>query len=174
MPTSFSEIAGGKALREREGLDEGGAMIHPGQAHTVAPDEGQVADLGIVKMRILAAGTQTTDQKFTLVEFAGGEGVWTVPHLHRGMEESFFVLDGEFTFTVGEEKIPAGPGSYILVPRGTPHVMEAGTAGGRFLTLMVPGGLEEMFLELATLPPDSMRDPAARAAVSARYDSVPV
>jgi len=35
------------------------------------------------------------------------------------MEESFYVLDGEFTFTVGEETIPAGPGSYILVPRRT-------------------------------------------------------
>jgi quercetin dioxygenase-like cupin family protein len=152
----------------------GEAMIHPGQAHTVAPGEGQIADLGDIRMRILAAGTETTDRNFTLVEFAGGEGVWTVPHIHKGMEESFFVLDGAFTFTVGEEKIPAGPGAYILVPRGTPHLMEAGAGGGRFLTLMVPGGLEDMFLELATLSPDSMRDPAMRAAISARYDSVPV
>ena len=39
--------------------------------------------------------------------------------------------------------------------------------------LMVPGGLEEMFLELGTLPPDSITDPAVRAAISARYDSSP-
>jgi hypothetical protein len=38
---------------------------------------------------------------------------------------------------------------------------------------MVPGGLEEMFFELADLPPDSITDPAARAAISARHDSIP-
>jgi hypothetical protein len=38
---------------------------------------------------------------------------------------------------------------------------------------MVPGGLEEMFFELATLPPDGITDPAVRAAISARYDSSP-
>jgi quercetin dioxygenase-like cupin family protein len=149
-------------------------MIQPGRAHTVAASEGTVADLGIVQMRVLAAGSETTGRNFTLVEFAGGEGIWTVPHIHEGMEESFFVLDGEFTFTVGEEKIPVGPGAYLLVPRGTPHVMEAAAGGGRFLTLMVPGGLEEMFLELASQSPDRIRDPATRAAVAARYDSIPV
>jgi hypothetical protein len=38
---------------------------------------------------------------------------------------------------------------------------------------MVPGGLEEMFYELADLPPDSVTDPAARGAISARHDSIP-
>ncbi len=149
-------------------------MIHPGQAHTVAAGEGPVADLGIVRMRVLAAGAETTNRDFTLVEFTGGEGAWTVPHLHEGMEESFYVLDGEFTFTVGEEIIPAGPGSYILVPRRTPHVMSAGPSGGRFLTFVVPGGLEDMFLELATLTADSLLDRAARSATAAKYDSIPV
>jgi quercetin dioxygenase-like cupin family protein len=89
------------------------------------------------------------------------------------MEESFYVLDGQYTFTVGGEKIPAGPGSYVLVPRHTRHTISAGAGGGRLLVLMVPGGLEEMFFELATLPPDSITDPAVRAAISARYDSSP-
>jgi quercetin dioxygenase-like cupin family protein len=89
------------------------------------------------------------------------------------MEESFFVLDGEFTFAVGEQEIAAGPGSYILVPRGTRHEITAGAGGGRLLTLMVPGGLEEMFYELADLPPDSVTDPAVRSTISARHDSIP-
>jgi hypothetical protein len=38
---------------------------------------------------------------------------------------------------------------------------------------MVPGGLEEMFFELGELGPDSIRDAGVRAAISARYDSVP-
>ena len=148
-------------------------MLLSGHAHTVAPGEGRAVNLGVIHMRVLAAGKATTNGAFTLAEFTGGQGPWTVPHIHRAMEESFYVLDGEFTFTVGEQEIPAGPGSYILVPRGTRHGITAGAEGGRFLTLMVPGGLEEMFFELATLSPDSITDPAVRVAISARYDSSP-
>ena len=148
-------------------------MLLSGHAHTVTPGEGRTVNLGIIQMRVLAAGEATTNRAFTLAEFSGGKGPWTVPHIHRAMEESFFVLDGEFTFAVGEEKIPAGPGTYVLVPRGTRHGFTAGTGGGRFLVLMVPGGLEEMFFELGDLPPDSITDPAVRAAISARHDSVP-
>jgi quercetin dioxygenase-like cupin family protein len=90
------------------------------------------------------------------------------------MEESFYVLDGEFTFAVGDEKITTEPGSYILVPRGTPHMLAAGKGGGRLICFMVPGGLEEMFLELAKLPPGSIADSAARTAIAARYDSIPI
>jgi quercetin dioxygenase-like cupin family protein len=148
-------------------------MLLAGHAHTVAPGEGRTVNLGIIQMRVLAAGEDMTNRAFTLAEFTGGEGPWTVPHLHRSMEESFFVLGGQFTFPIGEETVPAGPGSYVLVPRGTRHEISAGAGGGRLLVLMVPGGLEEMFLELANLPPDSITDPAVRAAISARYDSIP-
>jgi quercetin dioxygenase-like cupin family protein len=96
-----------------------------------------------------------------------------VPHTHGATQESFYVLDGQFVFTVGEEKIPAGTGSYVLVPRGIGHTFSAGAGGGRLLVLMVPGGLEEMFIELGTLPPDSITDPDVRAEISARHDSRP-
>ena len=142
------------------------------RAHTVQPAQGHVADLGIIHMRLLAAAEQT-GRSFTLAEFSGGEGPWTVPHIHRAMEESFYVLEGNFIFKVGDETIQAGRGAYILVPRGTPHMLEAGPGDGKFLTFMVPGGLEDMFLELAKLPPDSLRNPEVRAAIAARYDSVP-
>ena len=103
-------------------------MLLSGHAHTVAPGEGQTVDLGIIQMRILAAGEATTSRAFTLAEFTGGEGPWTVPHIHHATEESFYVLDGQYVFTVGEEEIPAGPGSYVLVPRGT-MTYDPGPAG---------------------------------------------
>lgn len=148
-------------------------MVRSGQAHTVGPQDGRIVELGPCRMRVLAAGAETTGGGFTLAEFTGGPGRWTVPHRHRAMEESFFVLDGGFDFTVGPETVGAGPGSYVLVPRGARHTFEAGAAGGRMLVLMVPGGLEGMFFELGELAGDAIRDPAVRAAISARYDSVP-
>lgn len=139
----------------------------------VAPGEGAVADLGVARMRVLAGG-EATGGAFALTEFSGAEGAWTVPHVHRAMEESFFVLEGDFIFRLGDVEVEASAGAYVLVPRGTPHAIWAGTGGGRFLTLMVPGGLEAMFFQLAALPPGALTDPAARAAVAASYDSVPV
>jgi quercetin dioxygenase-like cupin family protein len=129
-------------------------------------------DLGVAGFRILASSADTQGS-FSLLEFEGKEGQWTVPHMHRNMEESFFVLDGGFTFTLNDKEFEAGPGDFLLVPRGTKHVLRAGAEGGRLLTLVVPGGLEEMFKELSALPADSITDPEVRMAISAKYDSVP-
>ena len=148
-------------------------MLITGRGHSAQPGEGRTADLGNVRMRVLAAG-ETTSGSFSLTEFHGGAGAWTVPHVHRGMEESFYVLDGTFHFSVGPDDIEAGPGAYVLVPRETRHVIHVADGGGRCLALMVPGGLEEMFFELGSLPPGSLTDPAVREAISARYDSHPV
>jgi quercetin dioxygenase-like cupin family protein len=149
-------------------------MLVAGTGHVVRPGEGRSVELGVVSMRVLA-DSEDTGGSFTLTEFFGsGAGPWTVPHLHRGFEESFFVLDGAFSFTIGERVTEATAGMYLLVPRDTEHGISAAEGGGRFLTLMVPGGLEKMFFELGTLAPNAIRDPAARAAISSRYDSIPV
>ena len=130
-------------------------------------------DLGVIKMRLLADAA-ATGGALAIAEFSGTAGAWTIPHLHRNGEESFFVLDGSFTFTVGEEQVPAQTGSFILVPRGTRHMMAAGPGGGRFLTLWTPGGPEAMFIELSRLGSDGLRDPDVRRLLSARFDSIPV
>jgi hypothetical protein len=78
-------------------------MMVPGQAHTVLPSEGRVVQLGIVQMRVLVGSDDVPAKGFTLTDFSGGEGAWTVPHLHRNMEESCYVLDGTFTFTARED-----------------------------------------------------------------------
>jgi quercetin dioxygenase-like cupin family protein len=141
-------------------------------AHVVTGGTGETYDLGVITMRLLVAAG-VTGGAFGLAEFSGGEGLWTIPHLHRNGEESFYVLDGSFAFTVGEDEIAAGPGSFIVVPRGTRHVMRAETGGGRFLTLWTPGGPEAMFVALGQLPPGSIRDPEVRRALAARFDSIP-
>jgi len=141
--------------------------------HLVPRDSGPTFDLGVVKMRLLASSADTNGG-FALAEWDGSDGPWTIPHIHRRTHESFYILDGEFTFVINDEPVTARPGSYVLVPPETPHVLSARPGGGRLLTVVVPAGLEDMFRELSGLTPDSLRDPQARAAVSARYDSIPV
>lgn len=143
------------------------------QAHFLDQTEGEVSDLGVVSMRLIVSKAETNGA-FAMAEFHGTEGRWTVPHVHRQMEESFYVLEGTFVFTCGDRDHEAHKGAFLMVPRGTPHVMRAGTGGGVLLTLFAPGGLEDMFRELGRLPAESITDPEVRAQIAQRYDSVPV
>ena len=53
---------------------------------------------------------------------------WTIPagfatglHVHRVQEETFYVLEGECEWHVGEKTIRATPGTYLFIPPGVPH-----------------------------------------------------
>jgi mannose-6-phosphate isomerase-like protein (cupin superfamily) len=143
------------------------------EGYFVNEAQGEVADLGVVRMRLIVSKAQTNGA-FGVAEFRGSEGSWTVPHIHQEMEESFYVLEGTFAFTCGDRDFEAKEGAFVLVPRGMPHVMRAGPGGGALLALFAPGGLEEMFLELGRLPADSLTNPDVRAEIAKRHDSVPV
>jgi quercetin dioxygenase-like cupin family protein len=142
------------------------------QPHITDRSSGDILDLGIITLRLLTVAEQTGGA-FAVGEFSGGEGPWTVSHVHQHTEESFYVLDGAFTFTLGTDDVEAGPGSFVRIPRGTRHELRAALGGGRLLTLWVPGGIEAMFVELSRMPPGSLRDPEARKAISTRFDSIP-
>lgn len=141
--------------------------------HFIEGSAGETFELGIIRLRLLVQSDQTGGA-FSVGEFSGGEGVWTVPHVHRNTEESFYVLEGTFTFSLGREEIAAGPGAFILVPRGTSHNIRVDDGLGRLLALWSPGGLEAMFVKLSQLPGDSLRDREVRKMMSARFDSIPV
>lgn len=139
----------------------------------IEPGQGAVADLGVATMRLLV-GAEQTRGALGVAEFVGRRGAWTVPHQHNGLEECFYVLNGAFAFEAGSQQFEASAGASVMVPRGTRHVLQAVTDQASLLVLWMPGGLEQMFLELARLDPESLTDPAARAAVSRRHDSIPV
>src|SRR5688500_16690196 len=109
--------------------------------YVAEPGEGETAELGIATMRLLVPRDQTGGT-FAMAEFQGGEGPWTVPHVHRGLEEGFYVVEGSFEFTSGDEVREAARGTSIVIPRGTPHVFRCGAGGGTVLVWWAPGGLE--------------------------------
>ena len=43
------------------------------------------------------------------------------PHIHRNEDETFYVLEGTPTFRLGDERIVAGPGDFVNVPKGVLH-----------------------------------------------------
>ena len=62
------------------------------------------------------------------------------PHVHETHTDSFYVLEGEVEFTLGDETIRAGPGTFVAAPPGVRHgfaIPRPATA--RFLNIHAPG-----------------------------------
>ena len=72
-------------------------------------------------------------------------------HLHRDSDEVAWVLEGEFTFRIGDETSAGGPGTCAFMPRNIPHAWKnTGSKTGRVLFLYTPaaaGGLIEALAE---------------------------
>ena len=90
--------------------------------------------------------------ELSLLEFEVEPGGGTEPHLHRGHSDSFYVLEGELEFRIGDEVVSATAGSYVLAPPGVVHSFRNVSAErARALTLHTPGGFAEYRRELEAL-----------------------
>jgi quercetin dioxygenase-like cupin family protein len=74
------------------------------------------------------------------------------PHLHRGHSDSFYVLEGQLEFRIGDEVVIAPAGSFVLAPPGVVHgFRNVSGERARVLNLHTPGGFAEYRRELAAL-----------------------
>lgn len=84
-------------------------------------------------------------------------------HIHGGHDETFYVVEGEFEFTLGSQALTAGPGSFLLVKRGQPHgFRNIGKSPGRIVGTFAQR-FTQYFRELAQIiartgAPPSMKD----------------
>ena len=64
-------------------------------------------------------------------------------HAHASEDDSFYVLEGELTFTVDGRDIVAGARTFVLVPPGVPHTFaNHGDAVARFVNVHAPAGFD--------------------------------
>ena len=104
---------------------------------------------------------------------------WTIPagfatgrHVHRVQEETFYQLDGECEWHVGEKTIRATPGTYLFIPPGVPHnITNVSEKPARVLMTVSPPGHEHYFEELAKLAAQGSPEPQALADLRDRYDT---
>jgi quercetin dioxygenase-like cupin family protein len=78
--------------------------------------------------------------ELALVEFTlepGFEG--PSPHAHKRHVDSFFVLEGEVRFRIGEETLVLGPGGCVAAPPGVVHSFgHPGEQGARLINVHAP------------------------------------
>ena len=112
----------------------------PGQGRTIAV----VGDL----YRFLATG-EDTNGKYAMWEAIVPPGGGPPPHVHSREEESFYVLEGEITFTANGERMVARAGTFANMPVGTPHSFKnESDRPAKMLLSVAPAGLEQMFFEV--------------------------
>jgi quercetin dioxygenase-like cupin family protein len=73
---------------------------------------------------------------------------WTGPPLHHhAFDEAFYVLEGELTFQLGDERRTAGPGELVFAPGGAVHTLgNLSGAPARYLLICAPPGFERRFM----------------------------
>jgi quercetin dioxygenase-like cupin family protein len=111
-------------------------------------------------LTFLATG-QDTQGQFALQEQVGRKGNVPPPHIHHREDETFYVLEGEMTFSIGDRTIKAPPGTMVFAPRGVVHSFTIDSEQVRILVLNTPAGLEEFFKKCSVPAPSMTLPPPA-------------
>ena len=105
------------------------------------------------------ATAEETRAQFALIEATARKGNVPPRHIHSREEETFYVLEGEMTVSVGDRTFKATPGTIVCLPRDVAHCFAIESEQLRALILLTPAGLEGFFKEFSvpapamTLPP---------------------
>jgi mannose-6-phosphate isomerase-like protein (cupin superfamily) len=97
-------------------------------------------------------------------------------HIHHREDETFYVIAGEISFVVGDQRIEATSGDFVFAPKGVPHAFLVTSDRAEYLASFSPAGAERFFAEVAPrvvsgepAPSPSAPDPAEFARTAATY-----
>lgn len=112
----------------------------PGEGRTI----GVVGDV----YRFLATGEETNGS-YAMWEAIVPPGGGPPPHIHSREEESFYILKGEITFQIGDQRLVATAGMFANMPVGCLHSFRnESDKPAKMLISVAPAGLEQMFFEV--------------------------
>jgi quercetin dioxygenase-like cupin family protein len=98
-------------------------------------------------------------------------------HVHANEDEGFYVCSGVLTAQFGDQRLELNAGEVVWLPRGVPHAFaNLSDEPTAIVSLVVPGGLSEMFREQDAYLSgvEGEPDPAVLAEISVRYGVQPV
>ncbi len=119
-------------------------VLPPGEGRTL------VISPGGTRLVFKARG-ERAGAAFALAELTAEPG-WAgpVPHVHRRHEELWYVLEGEFEFLLGDERVTVGAGTFVRVPPGLVHApSNALESHSRLIMTLSPPDFEGYFEETA-------------------------
>ena len=135
-----------------------------------APGEGMTYYVLGGDIVTIKADTRDTGGAYVVLETEVPAQGGPPRHVHRYEEESYYVLEGEFEFHVGERTEMARPGAFLIAPRNVPHhFRNVGLETGRLLVIVKPAGFERFIEEFARLPRDRAVDAELLQEIAQRY-----
>jgi quercetin dioxygenase-like cupin family protein len=133
--------------------DEGVWTAEGNGALIVGPNAGATIEGPVGGPLTYKARGEQTNGTFTAYENVIPPRQGPPLHTHANEDEAWYVLEGELRFKIGDELRAAPAGSFVFVPRDTPHCFQnVGDNPARILVMFTPAGMERFFDEFATLP----------------------
>ena len=101
------------------------------------------------RVTVKVAGAETGNA-FSQIEVDDPRSGGAPLHVHHNEDETFYVLEGEVTFLVGDERIDGAAGDFLFAPRDIPHAYVVRSDRARMLVTTSPAGIEQLFVSLGT------------------------
>jgi len=127
----------------------------------------QTFDFRSTRMTVTLS-TADTAGAYAVIAMIHPPNVGPALHVHPRGPESFYILEGSYTFVRGSETVTLAAGQAISIPAGTPHRYTVGPAGGRALVICPPE-LENYFQTVAGLLKQGPLPVAEEFAIASRY-----
>lgn len=146
----------------------------PGAPRVTALAAGEGRALWFLDALAIVKQSAADGAAYGLLEYRMAAGSCTPLHRHLAEVESVYVLAGELTVFVGDQRFEAGPEAYLRLPAGVPHGLIA-RSDARMLVWSDPDGfvgLVEAMGEPAprlSLPPKAPPDLERLLPLAARY-----
>lgn len=102
---------------------------------------------------------EETDGRYATLEVLVAPGNGPGPHVHEAAEETFYVLAGHLTFSVGDETFQVASGDFVHIPRGMVHAFKNGNTPAKLLATFTPAGPEKEFQAVGEPVADQFADP---------------
>jgi quercetin dioxygenase-like cupin family protein len=142
------------------------------RAFALAPGEGISVENPVGGVTTFKATSDESGGGLTAIEGVASPGEGPPLHVHREQDEFIYTLEGTFRLRLADDLIEALPGSFVFIPRNTPHTWQnVGDGQARLLATLFPASVEfeEFFLRYAELPAEERGVEAfSRVAVETR------
>jgi quercetin dioxygenase-like cupin family protein len=134
-------------------------MIDANRPVIVGPNDGNRIEGPVGGPLTFKVRGEQTNHTLTAFENVIPPGTGPPLHTHANEDESWYVIDGQLRFKLDGEVHHAPAGSFVFVPRNTPHCFQnVADVPARILVLFTPAGMERFFDRFAAL---SVPDPEA-------------
>jgi quercetin dioxygenase-like cupin family protein len=147
----------------------------PADGLVLTEDEGQ-AFWFLNTLTITKVGELDTKGGLAILDHRCPAGYAPPPHIHRGADEAFYILEGQFEGFCGESSWAAGPGTLVFLPRDVPHGFRVSDTGpGRTLLILAPAGFDRFVVEIGeparemVLPEPTPPDPVRIVEIAAAH-----